>query len=753
MLIERKGGPWTNPIWEQIRDRPQLFDGAVAWSRAELNLKSGNQPEFISGIFASGRFFDVLGVPAILGRTFNEADDQRGGGRDGPVAVLSYRFWQGQFGGSSDVIGRTLRLDRIPLTIVGVTPPGFFGLEAGGSFDVIVPIGTEPLIRGQDSWHDGRTAWWLNILVRRKPDQTEEAATVALRAVQPQIREMTLPGNPAERYVQDYLKEPFTLRSAAREPSWWRSRYERPLCILMAVSGLVLLIACTNIANLLLARTAARRHELSVRRALGASRLRLARQLVVESLLLSCGGAVLGLSCAKLCGQWLVQQLSVMAGGLSLYLPLDWRLLGFSAVVTGVATLLFGTIPALRASRTQPNEVLKEEGYCLSSNRRFELGSALVVVQMALSLVLVFVAGLFIRTFLALVTLDPGFDQDRVLIVNIGSQGRSTKTVEVDRLSRAVAGVPGVAQVAASTQEPVNGINVMTILEAVPGEPGLTEADLRVNFNSVSPGWFTTYGTSIIAGRDFAGSDRLDEPSVAIVNEAFARKFFSGIIPVGRTIVPYKKPVQIIGLVKDAVYASLREPAPPTIYFPLRPNPRLSIKIGVRMASGLPRSHVRDIAAAIDRAYPDLTVSFRPLADIMDASLAQERLIAMLSGFFGFLALLLAGLGVYGVTAYAVIRRRFEIGIRMTLGATPARVVGMMLGRVGMLIGAGVALGTVLNLWSAHIVGSLLFGLRPTDPITLAAAVAVLVLVGAVAGLLPARRAARINPTHLLRNE
>jgi putative ABC transport system permease protein len=759
VMIDR--GSWTNPIWEAIRDRQQAFAGATAWSPTRFNLAAGGQTELVDGVWASGRFFDVLGTSAILGRTFAPDDDRRGGGPDGPVAVISYSFWQRRFGGSADVIGKPLMVERVSYTIIGVTPPEFFGAEVGRTFDVAIPIGSEPLVRGREHSLDARSNWWLNITLRLKPGQEIEAATTALRGMQSQIREATMPQDWAEQYKKTYLNEAFTLVPAATGSSGLRRRYQQPLTAIMIVVALVLLIACANIANLLLARANARRHEISVRVALGASKVRIARQLLTESLLLSGVGALVGLLFARWGAGLLVRQLSSTTNTVFLDLGLDLRMLGFTALIAIATAILFGVAPALRASRVQPNEALKEQGRGVVGER-FGLGNLLVVMQVALSVILVVAAGLFVRTFSSLANVHLGFDHRPVLVATINAQPLQLDPPQrpelFERLRQAAANVPGVTSAALSAVTPVSGSTWNNVVE-IPGAPARPERERMTNINLLSSSWFTTMGTRLMAGRDFTDRDATGSAPVAIVNEAFARKFFDGQNPLGRRVVQPGSPTrpaidrEIVGYVEDAVYRALREPVPPTMYLPLlqQPDPPSRMAISVRAAGRSPALLTKSLAAALTGVNKDIAISFRMLSEQVNASLIQERIVAMLSGFFGGLALLLAGLGLYGVTSYAVSRRRTEIGIRMALGAAPSGVVRMVLRRVAWLVGFGLALGSAISAWASQFVTTMLFGLQPRDPATLVLAALVLSLIGAMAGWIPARRAARIDPARVLR--
>src|SRR6476469_3063056 len=758
---------WTYPIWDQIHQRSQLFDRAFAWSNNRFNLAAGGETEFVDGIWASGGMFETLGVAAILGRTFTDRDDRRGGGPDGPVTVISYDFWQRRFGGAADAIGRTLNVERVPVTVIGVTPPRFFGPDVGRTFDIVLPLGAEPLVRGRETWADRRSTWWLSVMARLKPTQSLEAAVQSIREVQPQIREATHPG------WEGFLKDPFTLAPVANGDSELRRRYQRPVVILMSIVALVLLIASANIANLLLARATARRHELSVRRALGASRGQLVRLRLTESVVLATVGAAFGVLLARWGSRLLVAQMSTETNRVFLDVSLDWRVLGFTIAATALTALLFGTAPAIRAADVQPMEAIKEHGRGAAHHHHHGhaghagMTGSLVIAQVALSVILVAAAGLFVRTFASLASLHLGFERDRVLIVTVNAQrtqiAAENRLAVFDRVRQAVRSVPGVADASLSVITPVtgqgwNGNVDVSDVAPLPGRQSMTFK------NAVTPDWFATLGTPLITGRYFNDGDRRSAPLVAIVNQAFVRRFMNGASPIGHTVrdrpVAGLKnidvPKQIVGVVADAVYRNLREPIPPTLYVPLAQlNESFavpSISLSVRSSTGAPALLSRSVTAAIAGVNSDLAVTFRPLANLVNASLTQERVIATLSAFFGGLALLLAGLGLYGVTSYAVSRRRSEIGIRLALGAAPGGVVRLVLARVALLVGAGVISGVLVSLWTARFVEALLFGLTPHDPMTLVAAAVILAVVGALAGWIPARRASRIDPAQVLRD-
>ncbi len=752
---------WTNPIWEQIRDRPDLFGGAFAWSFTRFNLARSGQADYVNGIWASGRFFDLLRVPAALGRTFGPADDRRGGGPEGAVAVISYPYWQSRFGGAADVIGRSLTLNRVAFTIVGVTPPEFFGPEVGRRFDVAIPIGTEPLIRGDASSLDRRSTWWLRIMVRLKAGQTVAQAQSALAAVQPQIREATLPDHWRPQDLAQYLTDPLVVHSAAAGTSFLRDRYRCPLTAIMVVVALVLLIACGNIANLLLARATARRHEMSLRQALGASRWRLTRQLLAESVLLSLAGGALGALLALWGSRLLIQALATGNSTVFLAVGFDWQLLGFTAAIAVGTALLFGTAPALRAAGAQPIEAIKDQGRGSAGEGRGRLAGGLVVAQVALSLILVIGAGLFVRTFAGLADLDLGFRQDGVLVANIGaerSQVPADRRVELyQQLRDAAAALPGVSSAALSAVTPVSGTTWNERIE-VPGGIERPEEERVAYMNVISPGWFETLGTPVLAGRDLSRRDVAGGRRAVVVNEAFVKKFLGNANPLGRTVRREFRPgeapkiMEIVGVVKDAVYNSVRSPIPPTMYLPLTQDDiGPYVALSVRAKGGSPALLARPLTGVVVGIDPDLNLSFKVLTDQIADSLTQERVVAMLSAFFGGLALLLAGLGLYGVTSYSVNRRKAEIGIRMALGAAPGGVLRFVLRRVAVQVGLGVAIGVGVSWWLSRLVASLLYGLAPGDLTTTVVAALVLAAVGAAAGWLPARRAARIDPAIVLR--
>jgi predicted permease len=752
-------GSWTNPIWEQIREhRRELFDDAFAWSGTRFNLSGHGATDYVAGAWASGSMFDVLGVRPEIGRTFTLADDVRGAPA---VAVVSHAFWQNRFGGASDVIGRQLTISGMAVTVIGVMPPSFVGPDVGRRADVVVPIAALSQTPGGTQQLDGRSSWWLDIMVRLRPGEGIDQATARLDALQPAIRQATLPQDWPAKEQERYLKEPLKLVSAATGVSDLRQTYVTPLRIVLAVVGAVLLIACANLANLLLARAAARRHEMSVRLALGATRWRLAKQLLLESVLLASAGAVLGLAIARWGGALLVAQLSTGRGSVALDLSTDWRVAGFTVAVAAATTLIFGLAPAIGVNGVAPQDAINEQNRTIAGDRRFGLRNLLVGGQVALSLTLIVAAALFIRSLTGLVHAPLGFDAEPLLAADIGLSGiedPDERLGVLERLRVAAAAVPGATDAAVSVLNPVGRMSWNTRIEQDPHGPALSDRDRITWVNVVSPTWFKTLGIRLVAGRYFDDHDVKGSPLVTVISETLARRLFPDGRAVGRDIHaglegPRIDAFRVVGVVADTVYQTQRAGLQPTLYAPLAQTDDLgsALVLTVRSAYGTPEAMSRDFATAIDRADPRVAFTIRPMSSQLHQAIQRERLVAILAGLFGGLALALAAIGLYGVTSYGVSRRRAEIGVRMALGADPSGVIRLVLGRLVLLLAFGVAAGLALSWWTSRFVAALLFGLGPRDPTTFAAAAIALGVVGLLAGWLPARRAARIDPVRVLR--
>jgi putative ABC transport system permease protein len=767
-LVLLTDGSWSFPVWQEIGTRASdLFDGAFAWSGESFDVAQGGRAVIVDGAYVSGHFFDVLGVPAFRGRMLTPADDSAAP-PNGSVAVISHRFWRRHFGGTDDVVGRQLTVQRLlPFTIVGVMPPGFTGVDVGRMADVMLPFSAEPLLQGRESRLQRVGSSWLNMMVRLKPGQTIERANAALQGVQPQIRGAVLPGLRADpAFAARYLADPLALAPAAAGNSRLRSQFETPLYAMVVAVGLVLLVACANIASLLLARALARRGELSVRLALGGSRWRLARLLFVESLLVAMAGAALGLVFAKWSSALLVQQLGTWETTVSLDLALDWRVLVFTATLACLCAISAGVAPMIAMKGVASGEALKGAGRGMAGDRRFAVRGALVVAQIAVSFVLVIAAGLFLRTFALLNQLPLGFVPEPLVVVRMNLLASGIPPEErgagVERLRDAAAATPGVRSATVSAVRLLTGGGWFSNNRVAVGDGPMLPEDRRnrVWRNATTPGWFETMGIPLRRGRDFNDRDRVGSLLVAIVNEAFARRYLPGQQPIGQTLRVESDDgprYEIVGLVADAVYTAPRDGMLPTLYVPLaQREPRewnswRDAVLTIKAASGQRALVERNVAAALTQADPTVVFTSGTFDQIVDATVTQERLIAMMSGFFGALALLLAGLGLYGIVAHAVSARRTEIGLRMALGAQPAGIVRLVFRRVGVFIVAGLAVGLAGSWWAARFIAPLLFQVEARDPMTFSGTAAVLVAVGVLAAWLPARRAARLDPATVLR--
>ncbi len=748
---------------DYLRQQQRVFSGVLVWSATRFNMADAGEPRYAEGLFTSSEFFRVLGVQAIRGRTFTADDDTATCGN--PGAVISHDFWQRNFGGDAEVLSKTLRLNGRNFPVIGITPPGFYGVEVGRSYDVAIPLCADKLLSENG---EGRAAakdsWWLSMLARLKPGVSIAQATAHLEAISPGLMRAALPSTYKTDLANRFLKNKIRAQDGGTGVSGLRRQYERPLLILMATTALVLLIACANLANLLLARASIREREMAVRLAIGASRGRLTRQLLAESLLLALGGAALGIFLAQVLTRSLVTFLTTQNNPLYLEIGMDWRLIGFTAGLAIATCLLFGLVPALRATRVAPASAIRSGGRSVTAGReRFGLRRSLVVTQVALSLVLLVGALLFVRSLRNLMTTDAGFQSEGVMMLSLDYQKAAIpnpRRLLLNReLAEKIAAVPGIVSVAETMMTPMSGSGWNQDV----GPDGTVAAGSGKEswFNRVSPGYFNTMGTKLLSGREFTVQDTLTSPKVAIVNEAFARKFYNGKVDiVGRTFrreAEAGEPeslYEIVGVVKSSKYYELREEPRPVAVFPTAQNedPGPGTNFALRVA-GSPSAAMAAVRSSVLAVNPIMGVEFRAFSTQIQETLLREQLMAILSGAFAVLAVFLATLGLYGVIAYMVARRRNEIGVRMALGADRSKVVGLVLRETLILMAAGLAVGGTLAYWAGQGAASLLYGLKPNDTVSLVGAAALLGLAGLLASYAPARRAASLDPMQALREE
>lgn len=758
--------------FERLRMQEQALSGAGFFSYTmRVNANVSNQSEAIEGQMVSGGFFSVLGVPAMIGRTLTEADDKESAQQ--AVAVISHRYWQRRFGASSAVIGQTVNLNGAPFTIIGVTPPEFFGVILGNAPDIFLPsVAGERILPRRSRFRDGSLPF---VLARLKPDLPVPQAAAALTLTLQQSRLTEAGGAPEKQ--QAIQKQTVNLSSASQGFSELRRQYSQPLRLLLAAVALVLLIACANVAHLLLARATARRKEIALRLALGASRFRRIRQLLAESLLLALLGGATGLLLASWGSGLLVAVLAsgrnpVTSGSqLTLHVPLDARVLGFTTLVSLLAAVVFGLVPAWRATRLELSPVLKDSAGVLGSGGRIRWGQLLVVMQVALSLILLVGAGLFVRSLSKLKSTDLGFQKENVLLFSVDPQMIGYQREQIgplyQRMLERLGTVPGVQSVTLARQGLLSGGGTQGSIK-VPGHtPPADENNFTAKgggkewnapwFAQVGPRYFETLGMTLLRGRDFTAQDHETSLKVAVVNEAFARYYFGDQDPLGQRFDRGNDGgmVEIIGIVKDAKATSIQERTPRTFYVSFLQDSGAWRETTFQLrTSGEPTNLTNSIRSAVQEIEPNLSLfRIRTLAAQVDESIGQERLVTTLASLFGLLALLLTCAGLYGVLSYSVSQRTSEIGIRMALGAQAGDVLRLIIKQGMGLVLLGTVIGIGASLAFTRLLTNLLFNVNATDPLTFTSVTVLLAVIALLACWLPARRATKVDPMIALRSE
>ena len=752
-----RGDSFTNPLWESVRNHQDVFSGAFAFGDDKFSLTNGGEARRIGGVFVSGDFFSTLGVTTLLGRPIVRSDDERG---CPGVAVLSYGYWNDTYNADPNVIGHTIPLDAHPFTIIGVTKPGFFGVSVGQRPQVYVPLCSEALVYGANSSLDDRSTWFLQVVGRPKAGVMLAQVNARLAALSPAIDSETAPVGGMAKMVSAYLTVKISAEPAARGFSELRTTYKKGLYILMMIVGLVLFVACANVINLLLARAAVRQREMAVRLALGAGRGRLARQMLTESLLLSSAGTLIGGVFAVWGSRSLVALLSRSNHAISLDLGLDGRVLAFTIAVCAVTGLLFGLAPAWRAGRVDPQLAMKAQGRGVADGRLVATKS-LVVGQVALSLVLIACAGLLLASWRNLATIDTGFRRDHVLLVNADLANTQTpidlrSALFAQALERLRA-TPAVLGAGGALITPVSGSGWNDRVTA-DGYVPASDKEAMSWANAVTDGYFDALGVRRIAGRDFDATDTPHSARVAIVDESMAKKYFRTPNAVGKRFRVGKGDggplIEVIGVVADTKYRSLRDSAQPIIYYPVAQQPAGAQRLAfVIRTKGPAVDAIPGVKAAIGEINSNVMFDIVPLERQLSESLGLPRAIGALSGIFGGLAVVLAAIGLYGLMAYSVARRRNEIGVRIALGAGRSRIVRMVLGDVGRIVTIGVVIGLALSFSARKLVVGFLYGIAADDSRTLVGSAALLGAIALVAVALPAWRAASLDPVAALREE
>jgi predicted permease len=751
------------PMYADFRDKNQVFSGMFCRDDMQFSLNFEGKTERISGEIISGSYFPVLGVGAALGRVFNVSDDQSEGGV--PYVVLSYRYWMSRFAGDPQVVGKKLVLNGFPFTVVGVSQAGFDGTDPAHSPQVRIPMMMKLQVEAQHFYDlKNRRNRWVQAYGRLKPGVTIEQAKASLQPLMHQMLDMEVQekdfAHTAPEDKQAFLRMWITLLPAAKGRSFLRDRFSNPLLVLMAIVGLVLLIACANVANLLIARATARQKEIAVRLALGASRVQIVSQLLVESLMLSIAGGLGGLLLAVWIDRTLVSFLPQGTSVLTISATPDWRILLFTLGVSLGTGLIFGLVPALQATRPNLAPTLKDEVGAITSTASTGLRKSLVVAQVTLSLLLLVGAGLFIRSLKNLKDLDPGFKTRNLVTFSIdpplnGYQPERSREM-YRQIYAALNALPGVESAGMAVMPVMEGYewDSSVTVDAAPGKrPG-------PHMNFVSPGYFKTMDVPILQGRDFRPSDQgKDAPKVCMINDKFAKKFFPEGRAVGHRIgmggdPGTKTDIEVVGVFGDMRYEGMREEVPTEM---IRPYEQEDFTLGMSVYIRTAREPEQIFSAArhavqqIDATLP--VVDMKTLEKQVDNSLVTERLVASLSSAFGVLATLLASIGLYGVMAYTVARRTREIGIRMALGAATSNVVWLVMKEVLVLVGVGIVLGLGASWGLTRYVQKQLYGIQPNDLMTIVLATIGIACVALAAGYFPARRATRVDPIRALRWE